>query len=321
MIVRGLAHALSRGGAQARLSVLIFHRVLPEVDPLFPSEPDVRRFDQIVGWVSRWFEVLPLETALRQLHDGALPARAAAITFDDGYADNATHALPILLRHGVSATFFVATGFADGSCMWNDVIIDAIRRTTQPALDLHTLGVGRLVLTTLAQRRAAIDTLLAHIKYLAPAQRQSALAQVAEQAAVALPSDLMMHTAQWKTLRNAGMQIGAHTVSHPILERISDDEAQREIATSKRTLEAELDVAVNLFAYPNGKSGKDFAQRHVQMVRAAGFTGAVSTDAGVATPLCDPHQVPRFTPWDRQRSRFALRMLANLRHPAPAMPG
>src|ERR1044071_7430526 len=72
-----------------------------------------------------------------------LPKRALSITFDDGYADNYNVAAPILLRLGLAATFFVATGFLDGGCMFNDVVIEALRCAGGAELDLDDLGLGR----------------------------------------------------------------------------------------------------------------------------------------------------------------------------------
>jgi peptidoglycan/xylan/chitin deacetylase (PgdA/CDA1 family) len=100
MSARWLFDMLSPAGAGARLTVLIFHRVLLEPNPLFPGEPDAVRFETQMRWIKTWFNVLPLPEAIQRLRVGGLPARAAAITFDDGYADNFTVALPILRRAG-----------------------------------------------------------------------------------------------------------------------------------------------------------------------------------------------------------------------------
>jgi peptidoglycan/xylan/chitin deacetylase (PgdA/CDA1 family) len=318
MIMRGLTHALSPGGAErARLSILIFHRVLALPDPLFPQAMDVRRFQQVMGWVRRWFEVLPLDQAVRQLHAGTLPARALCITFDDGYADNASQALPVLRHYGLPATFFIASGFLDGGRMWNDSVIEALRRTHHVQLELGALlpggGQARLALHTLAERRRAIDLLLARIKYLPPAERQQVVARVVEAAGVPLPNHLMLRCEQLCLLRDAGMQIGAHTVSHPILQRCTDVQARWEMVHGKRMLEDLVEVPVTLFAYPNGKPGVDYGTRHVAMARAAGFVAAVSTASGAAASGGDLLQLPRFTPWQRGGLRFGLRMLGNLR--------
>lgn len=309
---RPVFRALSRGGARGKLNVFIFHRVLPAPDPLFPEEIDVQVFTAMLGWLAAWFEVLPLADAIERLHAGRLPPRAAAITFDDGYADNWTHATPCLQARGMHATFFVATDFLDGGCMWNDVIIESLRRCTLPELDLSFLGQGRLALGAPAQRRAAIDALIGRIKYLAHGERIEVVTRLAEQAGVRIPGDLMMSSEELRCLQRAGMEIGGHTASHPILARIPDADARAEIAKGREILQGITGEPVRLFAYPNGKPGQDYDDRHVAMVRELGFQAAVSTHWAYADAGSDRFQLPRFTPWDRSRARFGLRMMRNL---------
>jgi peptidoglycan/xylan/chitin deacetylase (PgdA/CDA1 family) len=110
-----------------------------------------------------------------------------------------------------------------------------------------------------------------------------------------------------------GIDVGAHTVTHPILARVSTDEAWREICTGKRELEELTGRPVTLFAYPNGKPGRDYADEHVRIVREAGFAAAVTTAWGAAGSASDPFQLPRFTPWTRTPWKFDLLMLRNLR--------
>src|SRR3989338_10844424 len=156
---------LSPAGPQARLSVLIFHRVMPQPDPLFPDEMHARRFMDVCGWLKSWFAVLPLDESVVRLKAGTLPARAACITFDDGYADNFHVALPILQRCELSATFFIATGFLDGGCMWNDTLVETLRTFTGSVLDLSPLALGRYATGSVAEKRRAISALIPQIKY------------------------------------------------------------------------------------------------------------------------------------------------------------
>ena len=322
-----MLHGLSRqllawrapAGAQARLSILIFHRVLPAPDPLFPGEVDAARFGRICAWVARWFNVLPLDAAVQRLRRGDLPARALAITFDDGYEDNHSQALPILQRHGLPATFFVATGFLDGGRMWNDTVIEAVRRTRQTVLDLDGLpggDFGAHTLSDAASRRSAIGKLLPALKYLDPARRQAAVDALAARAQVSLPGDLMMSSQQVRSLHRAGMQIGAHTVTHPILARVDDTTAHGEITQSKAALERLLGDEVKLFAYPNGKPGADYGPSAVDLARRAGFAAAVSTRPGSADADSDAFQLPRFTPWRQTRLGFGAELYRNLKRPA-----
>lgn len=313
MLFKPAFSLLSPAGPQARLSILIFHRVLAAPDTLFPDEVDTRRFDEAMGWVARWFNVLPLHEAVTRLQEGSLPARAAVITFDDGYADNYTQALPILQRHGLTATFFIAAGFLDGGRMWNDSLIEALRLTCCAHLETGLADLPRVSLATLAERRQALQQLIPAVKHLPPGARDEAVARIVTRCAVALPDDLMLTTAQLRGLQRGGMQIGAHTLTHPILANSEASQARHEIAASKQQLESLLDSPVTLFAYPNGKPGQDYLPEHVDMVQSLGFTAAVSTQWGVNTRHSDMFQLRRFTPWDQGRGRFGLRLLQNLR--------
>lgn len=295
---------------------MIFHRVLAAPDPLCPGEVDAQRFDRICHWVRRWFNVLPLDEAEGRRRQGTLPERAMSLTFDDGYADNHDLALPILQRHGLSATFFVAAGFLDGGCMWNDIVIEAVRRTARPTLDLEgvaDLPLGRHTVVSLVDKRSTIDNLIRNLKYQPQSHRKRAVDEIARCAGVEAPADLMMSRAQLRALRDAGMTIGAHTVSHPILARLEPAAAADEIGRGKRMLETLLDEPVTLFAYPNGKPGEDFADEHVAMAREAGFDAAVTTAWGAGCAATDPYRLPRFTPWDTVRLRFGLRLMGNLK--------
>ncbi len=203
--------------------------------------------------------------------------------------------------------------------MWNDSVIEAVRGTRSNVLDLGDAGLGSFKLDSMEKRRTAIEGLLGKIKYLEPASRQQAVALVHQSAGVALPDNLMMSSTQVLKLRQAGMQIGAHTCSHPILAGLSDDNALAEIRGSKTALESLLDEPVVLFAYPNGKPGKDYLAKHASMVREAGFSAAVSTAPGVSSAATDLFQLPRFSPGDTGRFRYGLRMLSNLRAIEPQM--
>jgi len=325
MIFKPLLSLASPAGPKARLSVLIFHRVLPQVDPLFPDEMTAPRFDQVCGWLKNWFNVLPLDEAASRLKAGTLPARAACITFDDGYADNHDVALPILQRHGLCATFFIATGYLNGGRMWNDTIIETVRQcddltviasaarqSMPPDFVIASAAKQSMPLASVATKQTIISALISQIKYLPPAERVARTEALAQAAGVTPPSNLMMSSAQVKAMRQTGMQIGAHTVSHPILARLSAAQARQEIADSRAFLENLLGERVGLFAYPNGKPGEDYSPATVELVRSMGFDAAVSTTWGASKLGDDPLQIKRFTPWDTTRLRFGVRMLRNL---------
>jgi len=241
-----------------------------------------------------------------------LPPRAACVTFDDGYADNAEVALPILQKLGIPATFFIATGFLDGGRMWNDTVIELVRGASGAELDLEQLGFGRFDITDVPQRQRAITTLIGKLKYLPLQERKEQIDAICKHLQPDLPNNLMMTADQVRQLHNAGMDIGGHTVNHPILARLDASAARREIAEGKETLEAMIGARVRLFAYPNGKPGQDYLAEHVGIVKDLGFEGAVSTAWGAMPSAPDLYQLPRFTPWDQGAHKFMLRMARNL---------
>lgn len=310
-VVRAGASLASRGGSHARLAILIYHRVTPEPDRI-TGEVDAGTFETQMAALRKYFNVLPLADAVTALRDGTLPTRAVSITFDDGYADNHDVALPILTRHRLSATFFIATGFLNGGRMFNDTVIEAIRRAPGPTIDVESAGLFGVRVGSLAEKRMAVDRVLKAVKYLDYRQRDQAAAEVARGAGTSLPDDLMMTDAQVAALAKAGMEIGGHTVSHPILTRIDTARAREEICANRDALASIVGTLPQLFAYPNGIPGEDYAPEHVALVGEAGYRAAVSTSWGAATRECLPFQLPRFTPWDRDPQRFAVRLMHNM---------
>lgn len=316
LLLKSAAMMLAPSGRFGSLIVLMFHRVLPEPDPIFPDEPDAATFAAQMDLVADLFQVVDLADGVGRLATGDLPARAVAITFDDGYANNLHVAVPILVERRLKATFFVASEFMDGLPMWNDTVIESLRSAPE-YLDLRDLDLGEHRFPDIAARRRAVDLLLGRLKYLEQRERLERAQAVAEIIGVLPPERLMMTASEVRRLAAMGMSVGAHSVSHPILSRLSDDEARREIVESKRQLEDILHTRVQTFAYPNGRPGTDYDRRHVEMVRAAGFAAAVSTAWGAAVHGADPHQIPRLAPWDRSPGRYGLRLLRALtqRHP------
>ncbi|WP_153110287.1 polysaccharide deacetylase family protein [Propionivibrio limicola] len=296
----------------SRLSILIFHRVRAVPDPLFPCEPDARRFESLMRFVAATFRVMTLGEAIDHLARGTLPPRSLVITFDDGYADNAEVALPILQRLGLRATFFISTGFLDGGRMWNDSVIECLRACRLTTVDLEEFGLGRCELADLSQRRQVIVRLLSCLKYRRLPEREAAVGLLRQLCGVELlPHDLMMRSEQVAMLHRSGMEIGAHTVHHPILTTLMQEEAETEIDGGREQLQSIIDAPVDVFAYPNGKPGVDYDESHVALVERLGFRGAVSTAPGAAQAGDDPFQLPRFTPWGKSLPVWAARLLMN----------
>ncbi|NOZ52947.1 MAG: polysaccharide deacetylase family protein [Gammaproteobacteria bacterium] len=311
MIFKPLISLCSSSGRKAKLAILIYHRVLASEDLYRDEETNAVEFDWQMRLISRNFRVIKLSDAVERMKNGTLPARAMCVTFDDGYADNYEVALPILKKWNVPATFFISTAYLNGGCMWNDRIIESISHTQSPFLDLTKYELGKYSMHTVEERKLAISDLLKKIKHLPYATRFTITEAINHDLEVTIAADIMMTRGQVKKLYENGMEIGAHTDTHPILTKIDDEMALSEIEKNKNILEKILGSDINLFAYPNGKPGQDYNDKHVSMVKSLGFRAAVSTTWGVSNRHSDPYQLCRFTPWDKTPGRFMFRLLNN----------
>jgi peptidoglycan/xylan/chitin deacetylase (PgdA/CDA1 family) len=312
--VAGNAVATIRRNNQT-LFVITYHRVLPKLDPMLESEPDVAEFRWQMEVLARCFNVLPLSQALKMLDAGTLPPRAVCVTFDDGYRSVHDLALPVLKEFGLPATVFVTIGFLNGGTMWNDRIITAVQSLTSDQIDMSGFGLGMLPLRNMDERKATSGRLTETAKYLPPPERARLVEHL--ESLVGEPArNLMMTPEMVVNLDRNNVEIGAHTVTHPILTSLDGNSAREEIVGSKEYLENLLGKPVPLFAYPNGKVGVDYDASHISILRENGFAAAFTTAIGAITRHQDRFQLPRSRPWDRTPFLFGVRLLRWLAQPA-----
>jgi glycosyltransferase involved in cell wall biosynthesis/peptidoglycan/xylan/chitin deacetylase (PgdA/CDA1 family) len=311
-MMRSMLSMLSPAGPSARLSVLLFHKVPTLADPLASQELELARFEQLLDFIGANANVLPLLEASEALKRGTLPARAVALTFDDGYAEWIDNVAPALLRRRMPATFFITTGQFEGGVLWHERIIAAVRAL--PAQGAQ-LPAGLRLYTDLdvpGCRERLVEQLQAHLKYAPLSQRMEAMEQLESQACRPLILPPSFDASSVRTLHSQGFEIGAHTVQKPNLKEITAPQARAEIADCKAELESIIGGAVHSFAYPNGRPGKDFSYEHVEMVKAAGYRTAVTTSIGVSNASTDPFQLPRFTPWGLSEERITFQLARNM---------
>jgi peptidoglycan/xylan/chitin deacetylase (PgdA/CDA1 family) len=294
---------------EGRLCILNYHRVLESAHPLLETEPNIKTFRWQMELLADCFNVMPLHDAVLALESRHTPPRAVCITFDDGYRSVHDYALPILNELALPATVFVASGYVGEGSMWNDRIIEVIQAMRDVELDLRDVGLGVHRLSTLHERKLAVEKLTQASKYLPPTDRFQLTQKLEEIAGDGLSHGLMLTSQMLVNLVQQGIEIGGHTISHPILTKVEDEIARYEIEVGKQQLEAITGNPVRLFAYPNGKIGMDFDERHMQMAKEAGFIAAFTTATGAATGKHDRYQLPRSRPWDATPLLFGLRLL------------
>jgi peptidoglycan/xylan/chitin deacetylase (PgdA/CDA1 family) len=259
--------------------------------------------------LARTYRVLPLGVLAEGARRGVLPRNAVALTFDDGYRDNLTHAAPILARHGLPATVFLATGFVgSGSAPWVDRLAGALKHTREAALAAPWGETARL--TSAADRLQVLDRALGYLKGLPDDDLRRTLDGLF--GALGAPDaasfkDLMLSWDDVHALIGLGFSVGAHTVSHPILSRVSLERARREILGSRAMIETACGRPPLAFAYPNG-GADDYTEAVTCLVREAGFTCAVTTRFGVNTRHTSPWELRRGGPWEHHLPTFALKL-------------
>ncbi len=175
-LVGPVARGIARTHPRPRVQILTFHRVNDDNDPFLPSLPTAV-FAARMAYIARHYRVMTVEDLAAALQEGRVPKNALAITFDDGYRDNFTHAAPILKRLGLPATIFLVTGHIDTPrALWFDRLAMAFKSATARRVELAD---GQLLsLGTVSDRLAALDAALTHLKRLSDDERTDSVEQL-----------------------------------------------------------------------------------------------------------------------------------------------
>jgi peptidoglycan/xylan/chitin deacetylase (PgdA/CDA1 family)/glycosyltransferase involved in cell wall biosynthesis len=273
------------------IRILFYHRVSAEAGPpdLRGRRPiTAREFEKHLKHLKRHYRVISLEEAAHALQSGgSLPENAVAITFDDGYRDNYTVALPLLEKYGAPATVFVVTSAIDGKPFWFDEVRRWFEQTQVTTLRLGETG-EEFSLANASARGKALERVLSFLKSLRGERLSAVLADLRSDLKIGAESaPAERETLTWDELRamasNNRVSIGAHTVTHPILPNLAPDEISREIRESAETITRELNRPVRFFAYPNGDS--NVAAR--QTVRELKLVGCSTGGGGFNPPGSD----------------------------------
>jgi len=292
--------ALLRAVRPRSLRILTYHRILPLPDARrYPFQGMVLARDEFQGHIAhlaRHYRPLPFGEALELLRAGALPERAIAVTFDDGYRDNYEYAFPILKRFGVPATFFLVTECIDrGLPLWWDDVADSVRRIASvPASErvgLPSILSSAAGLNWRRKPSAAAAAIVAKLNETPVKARLAALEELRAAAGpVTSPGDRLMMT--WDDAREmarSGMTFGTHSRSHPFLEELDAESAYGELAESLGRLQGELGSAGPWLAYPRGRT----IPQGTEILRRAGIKAAVTTRTGFNRPDADFYELRR----------------------------
>jgi peptidoglycan/xylan/chitin deacetylase (PgdA/CDA1 family) len=245
-------------------------------------------------FLQRTAHVVDLADAIDTLQaGGTLPPRSVALTFDDGYRDNLTDAVPLLRDLGLCATFFLVPDVLSRATKpWWEVVGAAFERTVHRSVwwEDHALC---LVGTA---RRRNYDLVCDELKRLDERTRREQVETLVGELASGVEAEVERLFLDWdeaRALVRSGMRIGSHSLDHVILANEAPAEQHRNLCESRRALESHLDVEITLLAYPNG-GADDFDEVTEDAARAAGYRAAVTTIPGRNSPATPPFRVRRF---------------------------
>jgi peptidoglycan/xylan/chitin deacetylase (PgdA/CDA1 family) len=296
--------------------ILGYHRIADEKrDPysLCVSPP---RFDKQMEVLRNVARPMKLEKLAGAIKTDNVPNRAVVITFDDGYADNLYNAAPLLEKHQIPATVFMATGYI-GKEFWWDKLARILFETPELPKNLDMFSAGLAV-------KRDFNNSVKPKRNLEKNNIRGELLSFLYQKLLLMPfetrNQLLDHLHDWSAIQNneasncramtsgelldlanGGMvDVGSHTVTHPVLSRLSAQAQTREIMQSKQTLEATLKRKVKSFSYPHGLPSDETRT----IVRGSGFSNACASYNDVASAGTDCFHLPRFWVKDSGGKQF-----------------
>lgn len=297
--------------------VLMYHRIIDELEKVpFPIQPGMyvskASFELQMSFLKRHFHIISLEDMISKLDAGKKITRCCSVTFDDGWKDNYDAAFPILARHGIPATIFLATGYiGTEKWFWPEEVawclsILATRNMLSELPDLAGVALPRLGTIELI-----VDSVIERLKMYHPQEREDFVSRIRSLSPERPRDRLMMNWAEAKAMMDSGIvNFGSHTAEHKLLHQIRQKDIDWEITTSREDIKRNLGIDTTLFAYPNG----EFNQTIKMVLKEYGFSGAVTTKRGYvchATPRLEISRIGIHDDISNTRPLFYSRVLLN----------
>ena len=288
------------------LGILMYHRVTEKGE----EGVSLPIFEKQIAWVSRHYPMRPLSEMLLCRKEGRpCPRRVFTVTVDDGYPDFLSMAYPVLKKRNVPTTLFAVSDCLDGKPLWTRSLKRWFEKTSLKSfeipLDGQTLSFS---LKSESEKLEARETLKEALKRVKDAQRRASLQEIRKKLVGETGEDketeAMLTWEEVIRLSQDGVEVGAHTLDHPILSQMPLQEARHQIFESKRRLEERLGKPVRLFCYPNGLS-QDFNEAIEEILRESGFLGSCTIIEGENSEAYNPYALKRIVTWEKSLPVFA----------------
>jgi peptidoglycan/xylan/chitin deacetylase (PgdA/CDA1 family) len=294
--------------------VLMYHRVAAVHHDPFDLAVHPDRFTAQIEHLVELGSTVPLEEVTGSRHRNGI-----AVTFDDGYADNATVAAPRLSAAGVPATFFITAGRLGRRHFWWDRVTEALLGPDllESSVDVEVAGRGYwLDLRTQAARHRSMRFLHKKLRPLPPDVLEPAVDELLLRLRTSAAGDehFTMTTEQMRSLAGLPLQdVGGHTRTHVQLRGQIEALQRSEVLGSIGDLTGLLGRPVRTFAYPFGDE-LAVGSTAPRLVEEAGCTVACTTSPGLVRPRTKPYLLPRLHVRNWDRDEFAARLSRAMTH-------
>ncbi len=254
-----------------------------------------QRFRHHLRWLRKHFSFTTVAEAARLLRSNSLDRDWCVVTFDDGYLNNFEGAWPVLREFDLPATIYLTSGFLDGQELWFDVARRSLAACRQPGA---TDATPPWVAERLAQSLGAwppkhdLETTMRMLKAKPADDRLDTVSHFQAAGLNLPPGAVPMSWDQARQLQETGIELGAHTVQHPILSKLDRQSQETEICGSIERLTEELGQRPKTFAMPNG-SKNDYNTDTLEILAAQGLEAACTTRRGSCAPGCNLLELPR----------------------------
>jgi peptidoglycan/xylan/chitin deacetylase (PgdA/CDA1 family) len=276
---------LSRRDVHPKFLVLCYHRIGMKGIPLFSELPPAL-FEAQMRYLRRRYRVLSLDDLCQEMENPSQRGDAVAVTFDDGYRDLHTHALPVLRKYQIPATIFLpVVSIETGQVPWYDRVFLALKIFPKDELKMV---LDRPRHFQLVSRKARLETAAEIIQYLRtlPDDRRREYCAALEEQVILPQEELRDRMLTWDQIRamcREGITFGSHTMTHPAVSRLTESQLESELGESKRALENRIGSPAVHFAYPFGKPA-DCGTAALPFLVRNGYRSAATTVEGVNEP-------------------------------------
>ena len=297
-------NAVLRRRARRRLLVLCYHGVVaeeaPEDEYRYRNTVGVATFRKQLSTISRLLNPVCLDDVLMAIRGvKPLPPYSVLVTFDDGYRNNLIHAAPVLEEYGVPAVFHVTTDYIGRTdILWTQELHERVMGWTRPILPMPDGSPDVPIPLGTKQRIRIAEHVRAVCKQVCNEARIDYLNCLRSGGDASQPLDgsgelfAFMTWEDVRALHQRGFEIGSHTLTHPILSRLTNNALQRELRRSKAIIEERVGTACRCIAYPNG-GRRDVSPTVISEVRSAGYQIGLTTIPRLNSIPCPAFEIGR----------------------------